>query len=86
MYIATELTPADLDGRLGPDEDERLVLEWRPWQDAVSLAETGGIRDAKSISGAVLAGARDGGRGPALAEGFASGLRRRAEACEGIAV
>ena len=51
LYIATELTPADPDGRLGPDEDERLILEWRPWQDAVSLAETGGIRDAKSIVG-----------------------------------
>jgi len=51
LYIATELTPADPDGRLGPDEDERLILEWRPWQEAVSLAETGGIRDAKSIVG-----------------------------------
>jgi 8-oxo-dGTP pyrophosphatase MutT (NUDIX family) len=51
LYFATELTPADPDGRLGPDEDERLILEWRPWQDAVSLAETGGIRDAKSIVG-----------------------------------
>lgn len=51
MYIATALTPADPDGRLGPDEDERLILEWLPWQDAVSLAETDGIRDAKSIAG-----------------------------------
>jgi ADP-ribose pyrophosphatase len=38
LYIATELTPADPDGRLGPTRDERLILEWRPWQDAVSLA------------------------------------------------
>ena len=51
LYIATDLTPADPDGRLGPDEDERLILEWRPWEEAVSLAETGGIRDAKSIVG-----------------------------------
>lgn len=51
LYIATGLTPADPDGRLGPDEDERLILEWRPWQEAVSLAESGGIRDAKSIVG-----------------------------------
>ena len=51
LYLATELTPASEDGRLGPDEDERLILEWRPWQEAVSLAETGAIRDAKSIVG-----------------------------------
>jgi ADP-ribose pyrophosphatase len=51
LYIATELTSADPDGRLGPDEDERLILEWRPWQEAVRLAESGGIRDAKSIVG-----------------------------------
>jgi ADP-ribose pyrophosphatase len=51
LYLATDLTPADPDGRLGPDEDERLILEWRPWQEAVALAETGGIRDAKSIVG-----------------------------------
>jgi ADP-ribose pyrophosphatase len=51
LYLATELTAADADGRLGPDEDERLILEWRPWQEAVRLAETGVIRDAKSIVG-----------------------------------
>jgi ADP-ribose pyrophosphatase len=51
LYLATELTAAAEDGRLGPDEDERLILEWRRWQEAVSLAETGGIRDAKSIVG-----------------------------------
>ena len=39
------------DGRLGPDEDERLILEWRPWQDAVAAAESGEICDAKSIVG-----------------------------------
>jgi ADP-ribose pyrophosphatase len=51
LYLATELTAADPDGRLGPDEDERLMLEWRPWQEAVSLAERGVVRDAKSIVG-----------------------------------
>lgn len=51
LYLATELGPADPDGRLGPDEDERLILEWRPWQAAVAAAEGGEIRDAKSIVG-----------------------------------
>jgi ADP-ribose pyrophosphatase len=51
LYLATDLTPASDDGRLGPDEDERLILEWRPWQDAVTAAENGEIRDAKSIVG-----------------------------------
>ena len=51
LYLATDLTPASDDGRLGPDEDERLILEWRPWHDAVAAAENGEIRDAKSIVG-----------------------------------
>jgi nudix-type nucleoside diphosphatase (YffH/AdpP family) len=51
LYIATDLTAASADRRLGPDEDERLILEWRPWQDAVKAAEQGEIRDAKSIVG-----------------------------------
>lgn len=51
LYLATDLAPAEPDGRLGPDEDERLILEWHPWQDAVGLAEMGEIRDAKSIVG-----------------------------------
>ena len=51
LYLATDLTSASEDGRLGPDEDERLILEWLPWQDAVAAAETGAIRDAKSIVG-----------------------------------
>jgi 8-oxo-dGTP pyrophosphatase MutT (NUDIX family) len=50
LYLATDLEPA-ADGRLGPDEDERLILEWRPWRDAVAAAERGEIRDAKSIVG-----------------------------------
>ena len=51
LYLATDLKPASYNGRLGPDEDERLIVEWRPWQDAVAAAERGEIRDAKSIVG-----------------------------------
>ncbi|MEZ0239682.1 MAG: NUDIX hydrolase [Chloroflexota bacterium] len=51
LYLATDLTPAHPDVRLGPDEDERLVLSWMPWGDAVAAAEHGDIRDAKSIVG-----------------------------------
>jgi ADP-ribose pyrophosphatase len=51
LYLATDLAPADPDGRLGPDEDERLILEWRPWRDAVAAVERGEIRDAKSVAG-----------------------------------
>jgi ADP-ribose pyrophosphatase len=51
LYLATDLAPASGDGRLGPEEDERLILEWRPWQEAVAAAERGEIRDAKSIVG-----------------------------------
>ncbi len=49
LYFATDLTPADEDGRLGPDEDEHLELRAVPWGDAVAMAERGEIRDAKSI-------------------------------------
>ena len=51
LYLATRLSPAAADGRLGPDEDERLILEWMPWRDAVAAAEDGRIADAKSIVG-----------------------------------
>jgi ADP-ribose diphosphatase len=51
LYLATDLSPADPDGRLGPDEDERLILEWRPWREAVAAVEAGEIRDAKSVAG-----------------------------------
>jgi ADP-ribose pyrophosphatase len=51
LYLATDLSPADPDGRLGPDEDERLILEWRPWREAVTAVEGGEIRDAKSVAG-----------------------------------
>ena len=51
LYLATDLEPASSAGRLGPDEDERLILEWRPWPDAVAAIDRGEIRDAKSIVG-----------------------------------
>jgi ADP-ribose pyrophosphatase len=51
LYLATDLVPAEADGRLGPDEDEHLELEAIPWREAVDLAEQGTIRDAKSIVG-----------------------------------
>ena len=51
LFLATDLSPADPDARLGPDEDERLILEWQPWRDAVAAVEAGEIRDAKSIVG-----------------------------------
>ena len=48
LYLATDLTPADHD-RLGPDEDEHLELERIPWPEALALAESGEIADAKSL-------------------------------------
>lgn len=51
LYLARDLEPADADGRIGPDEDERLELERVPWRDAVAMAETGEIADAKSLVG-----------------------------------
>jgi ADP-ribose pyrophosphatase len=48
LYLATDLRPADGE-RLGPDEDEHLLLEKMPWRDAVAAAERGELRDAKTI-------------------------------------
>lgn len=50
LYLATDLTSAH-EGGLHPDEDERLELVPVPFVDAVSMAERGAIRDAKSIVG-----------------------------------
>jgi ADP-ribose pyrophosphatase len=50
LWLATDLTPADEDRR-GPDEDERLHLSAVPWRVAVAMAESGEIRDAKSLVG-----------------------------------
>ncbi len=48
LYYATDLRPAD-GTRLGPDEDEHLLLERMPWRDALASAERGELRDGKSI-------------------------------------
>jgi len=50
LYLATDLRPAD-GHRLGPDEDEHLLLERLPWRDALAAAERGEIADAKSLVG-----------------------------------
>ncbi len=67
LYFATDLAPAHPDGRLGPDEDERLILEWLPWREAVAAAESGAIRDAKSIVGLFWLARLLDGRGDAPA-------------------
>jgi ADP-ribose pyrophosphatase len=51
LYLATDLRPAAEDGRLGPDEDERLLVERVPWRDVLAEAERGEIVDAKSLVG-----------------------------------
>jgi ADP-ribose pyrophosphatase len=48
LYLATDLRPAEAD-RLGPDEDERLLLERMPWREAVAAAERGELRDGKTL-------------------------------------
>jgi ADP-ribose pyrophosphatase len=48
LYLATDLRPAD-DGRLGPDEDERLLLDRVPVADALAAIDRGDIHDAKSL-------------------------------------
>ena len=48
LYLAADLRLADRH-RLGPDEDERLVLEQLPLTDALAAAERGEIADAKSL-------------------------------------
>ncbi|MFL5774896.1 MAG: NUDIX hydrolase [Chloroflexota bacterium] len=50
LYLATDLSPAHADGRLGPDEDERLELERLPVADALGMVDRGEIRDGKSLA------------------------------------
>lgn len=50
LYLATDLHPAH-DDRLGPDDDEFILLERRAWDDAIGLLERHEIVDAKSIVG-----------------------------------
>ena len=51
MYLATDLSSAHPDERLGPDEDEHLRLERLSFADAVAAVESGRIADAKSVAG-----------------------------------
>ncbi len=51
LYLATELTAAHPDERLGPDEDEHLRLERRSLAAALDAVDRGEIADAKSIVG-----------------------------------
>jgi hypothetical protein len=51
LYLATDLTPAHPDERLGPDEDEHLRLERRSLEAALAAVDDGEIADAKSIVG-----------------------------------
>lgn len=50
LYLATDLRLAD-GHRLGPDDDEHLLLERMPWRDALAAADRGDIADAKSLVG-----------------------------------
>lgn len=49
LYLARDLSPVE--GYAGPEPDERLELVRLPWREALTLAETGGIEDAKSLVG-----------------------------------
>ncbi len=50
LYLATDLRLAD-GHRLGPDEDEHLLLERLPWRDALAAVDRGEVADAKSLVG-----------------------------------
>jgi ADP-ribose pyrophosphatase len=68
LYLATDLEPAHPDERLGPDEDEHLRLERRPFAEAMAAVEAGRIADAKSIVGLLwVARLRQGSAGPSRA-------------------
>ena len=51
ITAATGIAGADADGRLTPDEDERLELRHVPLDDAVAMVESGELCDAKTILG-----------------------------------
>ena len=51
VFLATGITPARPDDRRGPEEDEHLRIEWRPFDQVVADVERGEIRDAKSVAG-----------------------------------
>jgi ADP-ribose pyrophosphatase len=51
LYLATGIAGADADGRLAPDEDERLELYHLTIDEALERIATGEICDAKTILG-----------------------------------
>ena len=50
LFLARDLVPA-VEGRLGPDEDEKLRLIHVPWRDAEAAVKAGVVEDAKSVAG-----------------------------------
>ena len=48
LYLATDLSPAE-DDRLGPDDDEHLLLGTLQARDAIAAAERGEFADAKTL-------------------------------------
>jgi ADP-ribose pyrophosphatase len=61
LYLATDLAPADGD-RLGPDDDEHLLLERMPVPQAVAAAGRGEFADAKSLVALLWLGRERAGR------------------------
>lgn len=55
LYLATDLRPAD-GVRLGPDDDEHLLLERLPVAEAVAAAERGEFADGKTLVGLLWLG------------------------------
>jgi ADP-ribose pyrophosphatase len=54
IFLARELTPV----AMRPETDEVLEARWVPFAEALSLTQTGRLRDGKSIVGLIWAGAR----------------------------
>ena len=52
LYLATDATPDP--AYEGPMEDERLTVEILPFEEAVTRADKGEIRDAKTLVGLLL--------------------------------
>jgi 8-oxo-dGTP pyrophosphatase MutT (NUDIX family) len=47
LYLATELTTVEM----APEEHEVFRVEWRPFDEALKMAQSGEIRDGKTIVG-----------------------------------
>jgi ADP-ribose pyrophosphatase len=63
LFLATGLSPDP--NFNGPDPDERLELEMLPFDEALTLAKDGQLRDAKTILGVLLVDAVDPGHATA---------------------